>query len=259
MDGTVVDGRARARALLPDGGDLRVQEFTAEGEFVMGFGWGVEDGAERQLETCTTTCHAGVEGPPGQFEKPRGAAAAPSGCPIYVSDGDANELVDEFGACGGSEPPQEPPQETPHETPQSPPSTGNGSNGSTATVPASGGGPSSTGESGKSSSASGASGAEDSANAVAGALGLSSAKACFSRRTFDIHIHQPRGYPRVVSAEVFLGKQGERTLSAKRITVQIVLRGVPSGAFTIRIVARTVSGGTLTGTRTYHTCKGRAH
>jgi YVTN family beta-propeller protein len=93
--------------------------------------------------------------------------------------------------------------------------------------------------------------------ALATAFGLPAAKACYSRRAFEIHIHQPRGYPRVVSAEVFLGKRRERTLSKKELTDEVSLVGLPYGTFTIRIVARTISGETLTGTRTYHTCRSK--
>jgi len=35
------------------------------------------------------------------------------------------------------------------------------------------------------------------------------------------------------------------------------LSGLPYGTFTIKIVARTVKGTTLTGTRTYHTCRAK--
>ena len=45
---------------VPDPGDERVQEFTSEGAFVMGFGWGVSDGAEA-FETCTSKCRAGLK------------------------------------------------------------------------------------------------------------------------------------------------------------------------------------------------------
>ncbi len=90
---------------------------------------------------------------------------------------------------------------------------------------------------------------------LATAFGLPSAKLCYSKRSFKIHIQQPPGYPKVVSAEVFLGKKRERSLNKKGLTDQVVLTQLPYGTFTIRIVARTVKGTTLTGTRTYHTCR----
>lgn len=93
--------------------------------------------------------------------------------------------------------------------------------------------------------------------ALASAFGLPSAKACYSHRSFKIRIRQPHGYPRIISAEVFLGKKRERSLDKKGLVDQIVLTGLPYGTFTIRIVARTTTGTTLTGTRTYHTCRAK--
>jgi hypothetical protein len=93
--------------------------------------------------------------------------------------------------------------------------------------------------------------------ALATAFGLPPARACYSRRAFAIHIRQPHGYPRIVSAEVFLDKWRERTLGKKGLVDKVVLRGLPRGTFTIRIVARTVTGQTLAGTRTYHTCRSK--
>jgi hypothetical protein len=97
---------------------------------------------------------------------------------------------------------------------------------------------------------------------LATAFGLPSAKACFSRRAFKIHIQQPPGYPKVVSAEVFLGTRRIRSLSKKGLTNLVVLTGLPKGTFRIRIAARTatgstLTGSTLTGTRTYHTCRSK--
>jgi alpha-tubulin suppressor-like RCC1 family protein len=93
---------------------------------------------------------------------------------------------------------------------------------------------------------------------LATAFGLPSAKLCYSKRSFKIHIQQPPGYPRVVSAEVFLGTKRERSLNKKGLTDEVVLKQLPYGTFTIRIVARTVKGTLLTGTRTYHTCRPKA-
>jgi hypothetical protein len=92
---------------------------------------------------------------------------------------------------------------------------------------------------------------------LATAFGLPSAEACYSKRSFKIHIQQPPGYPKVVSAEVFLGATRERSLNKQGLTDQVVLKQLPYGTFTIRIVARTAAGGKLTGTRTYHTCRAK--
>ncbi len=85
-------------------------------------------------------------------------------------------------------------------------------------------------------------------------LGLASATACVSHRSFTIHIHQPAGYPKIVSAEVLLNHKQVGTVKGKRITSQVVLRGLPEGTFTILIRAHLAGGRTITGTRTYHTC-----
>jgi DNA-binding beta-propeller fold protein YncE len=244
---------------VPDPGNLRVQEFSAEGAFTMAFGWGVADG-EDKLETCTSTCRRGLPGPPAPlFESPLGVAAAPSGCDLYVSDADANELIDEFG-CGEEEHLHQPSSEEepkPSGEEQKPPSTGNTSNnpstGNTAVV--TGGAPNGGGASGHGPNTTASAAAQ--AEVLATALGLPSAKACYSRRSFKIHIHQPAGYAHIVSAEVFLGGRREHTAKGKRITAQIVLGGLPYGTFTIRIVAHTVTHTTIVGTRTYHTCRAK--
>jgi hypothetical protein len=155
---------------------------------------------------------------------------------------------------GGEEKqPEEKPKEEPKEPSkeQSPPSTGNVST-------AAGAGSSS----GNSSSSGGTNNQPPSPptsaeleTKLATAFGLPSAKLCYSKRSFKIHIQQPPGYPRVVSAEVFLGAKRERSLNKKGLTDEVVLKQLPYGTFTIRIVARTVEGTLLTGTRTYHTCR----
>jgi hypothetical protein len=42
-------------------GNNRVNVFSGPGTFSDAFGWGVVDG-QNQLETCTTTCFAGLDG-----------------------------------------------------------------------------------------------------------------------------------------------------------------------------------------------------
>jgi alpha-tubulin suppressor-like RCC1 family protein len=109
-----------------------------------------------------------------------------------------------------------------------------------------GSGNSSAGNLGRNTAASG--------GVLATALGLPPAKACFSHRSFAIHVHQPAGYPKILSAEVFLGHKREGTVKGKRIASEVDLRGLPAGTFTILIVAHLQGGQTITGTRTYHTC-----
>jgi len=175
------------------------------------------------------------------------------GAPTNEEDGGATEpgaawVFTRVGESGGGKEPQKETKEEPNPNNQSTgnTSTGNGSASST------GGSSSSTGSNPGWLTPPSAAQLEA---ALATAFGLPSAKLCYSRRSFKIHIQQPPGYPRIVSAEVFLGKKRERSLNKKGLTDEVVLKQLPYGTFTIRIVAHTVKGTTLTGTRTYHTCR----
>ena len=86
-----------------DGGRRMVQ-FSANGEFVRAWGWGVATGAP-QFEICTDTCLTGIEGAgDGQL-----AASTDSGLPqvavdqsdgsVYVAD-NVNNRVQKFGSAG---------------------------------------------------------------------------------------------------------------------------------------------------------------
>jgi hypothetical protein len=76
----------------------RVSEFTAWGEFVRAFGWGVADGSS-ELQVCTTTCRAGIAGSqPGQFEVPTHVEVDSAGN-VYVSDGE-NRRIQKFAPDG---------------------------------------------------------------------------------------------------------------------------------------------------------------
>ena len=80
----------------------RVDEFTAWGEFVKAFGWGVDAAKpEEKLQVCTiqTGCLAGSEGSgSGQFSHPGGVAVDGSG-DVYVVDVD-NHRVEKFDSSG---------------------------------------------------------------------------------------------------------------------------------------------------------------
>jgi DNA-binding beta-propeller fold protein YncE len=85
---------------VADSGNRRIDVFTAWGEFVSAWGWGVADGAS-EPETCTTTCLKGLAGSgKGQF-----AAEAPSsvavdgGGGVYVLDNE-NRRVQKFDSAG---------------------------------------------------------------------------------------------------------------------------------------------------------------
>jgi len=85
----------RGLAVDPDNGHIyasdqqndRIDEFTAWGEFVKAWGWGVRTGAS-QLETCTaeTGCRRGLSGAgAGELNTPQGVAVAANG-DVYVVD-----------------------------------------------------------------------------------------------------------------------------------------------------------------------------
>jgi hypothetical protein len=86
------------------------------------------------------------------------------------------------------------------------------------------------------------------------AVSLPSARECFSRRVFQIHLRDPRYDP---LKEVVVTIKGRRVAVARRgkvFAATIDLKGLPRGAFTVKIHATTVLGHHLSGSRTYHTC-----
>ncbi len=90
---------------VADSRNNRVEEFTAEGEFVRGWGWGVADGTTNALQTCVVTCHAGLQGGgSGELHLPAGIAVdseplSPSFGDVYVDD-ILNRRVEKFGPEG---------------------------------------------------------------------------------------------------------------------------------------------------------------
>jgi RHS repeat-associated protein len=95
-----------ATALAPNGdvwvadaANHRLAEFSPTGTFVEALGWGVSNGKE-ELETCTSSCKAGVPGAGlGQFNKPEGLAINAVSGNIYVSDA-ADDRVQELTPTG---------------------------------------------------------------------------------------------------------------------------------------------------------------
>jgi NHL repeat-containing protein len=70
----------------------RVSEFTAWGDFVKAFGWGVSNGSP-MLQVCTTACQAGVPGDgPGQLDAPGGIVMDAAG-DLYVVDANNFRIV----------------------------------------------------------------------------------------------------------------------------------------------------------------------
>jgi hypothetical protein len=91
-----------------DKGNNRVEQFSATGTFIAGWGWGVSNGnAEYQI--CTSGCQAGIEGSgAGQLDSPEAIAVDNSGKTVsedpsvgdvYVTN-TADRVIDKFSASG---------------------------------------------------------------------------------------------------------------------------------------------------------------
>ena len=76
---------------------------------------------------------------------------------------------------------------------------------------------------------------------------------CLSRRSFRIRLKEPRG-DALESAVVYLRGKVVARRSGARLTAPIILRNLPRGRYTVRIVAKTVLGRTMKGSRRYRTC-----
>jgi hypothetical protein len=86
-----------------------------------------------------------------------------------------------------------------------------------------------------------------------GAGKLPSATRCTDRRKFSFRLHHARG-ARVVRVEAFVN--GKRVKRARgRSIKRLVLRRLPQGKFTVRIVATQNTGSKLISTRRYKGCK----
>jgi hypothetical protein len=86
------------------------------------------------------------------------------------------------------------------------------------------------------------------------AVGLPSAHECYSRRDFQIHFRQSKLDP----FRQVVVKLARHTLTVKRhgsvFAATVDLKGLPRGAFTVRVRITTVLGHRISGSRTYHTC-----
>jgi streptogramin lyase len=97
---TAVATDASGNKWVVDGGNNRIEEFSATtNAFVKAFGFGVSDGKEA-LEVCTSSCRAGMAGAgAGEFNAPWGIAIDQSTGNIYVSDFGNNRL-EKFSSSG---------------------------------------------------------------------------------------------------------------------------------------------------------------
>ncbi len=83
---------------ISDSFNQRIDEFTAWGQFVKAWGWGVADGSPKP-QTCTTTCQTGINGSaPGQVGVPQGIAIDSEGN-LYVGE-TSNFRVQKFDPEG---------------------------------------------------------------------------------------------------------------------------------------------------------------
>jgi RHS repeat-associated protein len=91
---------------VTDGGNHRLMHYSSTGSFLEGVGWGVRDGAH-ELETCTTSCRAGLGKSEGGknggkefFGKLTGIAINQITGNIYVADAEADYIY-ELNSSGG--------------------------------------------------------------------------------------------------------------------------------------------------------------
>ncbi|HSZ14213.1 MAG TPA: hypothetical protein VK790_09275 [Solirubrobacteraceae bacterium] len=86
------------------------------------------------------------------------------------------------------------------------------------------------------------------------AVSLPSSKRCVSARKFAIHIREAK-YDPFKSLVVTLRGRRLHVLHRGDVYIATVnLKGLPPGAFTVKVRATTVRGNHLSGSRTYHTC-----
>ena len=77
---------------------------------------------------------------------------------------------------------------------------------------------------------------------------------CASRRRFGIRLKEPPG-DALASAKITLNRRSLRVVRRNgRLTSTVDLRGLPRGRYALKIVAKTVRGKTIQGTRRYRTC-----
>jgi hypothetical protein len=90
-------------------------------------------------------------------------------------------------------------------------------------------------------------------------LSLPSAKQCLSVRLFKIHLSDPKYDPFKTVSVTIKGRKFPTARKGKYIVATINLKGLPKGAFTVKIKATTVLGHSLSASRTYHTCKKKSN
>jgi hypothetical protein len=80
------------------------------------------------------------------------------------------------------------------------------------------------------------------------------AEQCVSGRRFEIHIAEPPDDPFKAIRVTLRGRRIATKRRGDYVDATVSLKGLPAGAFAIKVRATTVLGTQLAGSRTYHTC-----
>ncbi|HTA16027.1 MAG TPA: hypothetical protein VK781_14315, partial [Solirubrobacteraceae bacterium] len=88
-------------------------------------------------------------------------------------------------------------------------------------------------------------------------VGLPSAGMCVRQRTLKIALHDPAYDPLKEVAIRVNGHKVADVRNLKKLKRPIVLRKLPVGSFKVKVLATTVLDQHLSGSRSYHSCKGR--
>jgi RHS repeat-associated protein len=95
--GLAIDGSGNV--WVTDSSNERIEEFSGTGTFIKAIGWGVSNG-KTELQTCTSSCHAGLEGSGnGQFAEPKGLTIDSKGN-LWIAD-TGNNRIQELSSSGG--------------------------------------------------------------------------------------------------------------------------------------------------------------
>lgn len=84
-------------------------------------------------------------------------------------------------------------------------------------------------------------------------------RTCGSHGAVTIHLSGPRGPEHLASARVYVDGKQVAVRRGRRPTAPIMLRRVPRGAVTVRVIAWTNRHRRLVFTRTYRPCTTRKH
>lgn len=85
-------------------------------------------------------------------------------------------------------------------------------------------------------------------------LTVPSAKKCLSVRHFQIHLLDPKYDPLKTVSVTIKGRKITTARKGRYVVATLNLKGLPKGAFTVKIRATTVLGHHLSTNRTFHTC-----